>query len=729
MNRKMKHFETHVVAVGALALMSIATVNASEYINATGGKWEVPTNWDTGLVPGGSDTITIAGSTDQQVVMDTNSWAYLTNSNLLNNATRYRTATVLLGGTGSTTLMVDIGAGNQWQATSGGGYYIGNASGSDGMLSVISGDVNFEASLMTLGALEGSTGAIRVTGADASYTAGRASDTTSLSVGPAGQGSLYISDGTFQSRMGVSVGTNGTFEVAGSAIDEVGVGSYSSLNGNWQQDSNGVLKVGIDAGGLTPILIDDKDFDGPDGFSVATFEDGALLEPYFIDGSQTGKWTVMTVDGSITDLGLTLDNGGDTNWSFNVVSNYILEAWYGLGDSGYTPPEPPAIVYTNVLCVWDGEAADNAWDNPTNWAFASNMVLPDTGATLQLDTVANYAKYTPDLGSRGYARIHVGYDADGRFDITGSGYTLGSTGTGGQSSIGANGNTGTLNMDGGATINYGAALVYVGNAGSTGIVNVVNGSRMIFGRENNGVSGRIGFSGGYGEVNIVDNGRFLTRAGVVLGLSGGIGLFSVEGAGGQVGIGSEGSVDGSWTQYAGSTLRSRVSDSGITTIQVVDKDGDGTGGDVTFNSGTLLDVGFTGFDGENGSWDVMTWEGTLTDSGLGFSSSVDESIWSYAFVDTDSSNGVDTLRITAAGLITEPTVQPDITDISAAGTTISLTWDSEDIVGYNVLSAPNLVLGPWTTNIAGITGMGASTSTNLTGGGTEEFYMIEAFGQ
>jgi hypothetical protein len=729
----------HAAAVVGLLLMSTSIVQAANYINAAGGAWETPANWDTGLVPSGSDTITIAGSAGgQPVVMDTNSWNYIIASNLNHNATEYRTATVLLAGSQTASLTVDIGAGNLWRGTSSGTYYIGNASGSDGTLNVLSGTVNFEASLMRLGQSAGSVGRINVTGADAAYIAGRATGGgTSMEVGPAGEGTLFISDGTFQSRMGVTVAGNGTFEVAGSDVDEIGIGTYSSLNGNWLQASNGVLKVGIDSGGITPILIDDKDNDGPDGFATATFEEGSLLEPYFIGGAQTGKWTVMTVDGSFADSGLALDNGGDTNWSFNITNN-ILEAWYGLGDSGYTPPEPPAIVYTNAVCFWDGEFGDADWDNPTNWAFAGNNVLPalgSSGGTVQINTNVNYPVYTLEYGTRTYSSIQIGSSAnggsgDGRLDVIGSGFGL-SFGAAGTHYCGSGGNTGVLNLDGGATLDTGSSMFSIGaGSGSTGLVTVVNNSRFIPGRETGGISMRVGVGGGHGEIKFV-GGRFRSRAGVALGLdTGSTGLFSVEGSGGYIEVGNQSSIDGRWFQYDGGTLQALVTSNGLTTIQIINKDPLTTANDanVQFETGSLLDVDFSGWDGENGSWDVMQWDGRLITSNLAFAAGVDTSTWSFAYVDTDADTTNDTLRITASGIITEPTVQPNITDASISNSIVSLTWDSEPIVGYNVLSTTDLML-PWTTNVAGITGMGSSTTTNLTSVEAQEFYKIEAFGQ
>lgn len=72
-------------------------------------------------------------------------------------------------------------------------------------------------------------------------------------------------------------------------------------------------------------------------------------------------------------------------------------------------------------------------------------------------------------------------------------------------------------------------------------------------------------------------------------------------------------------------------------------------------------------------------------------------------------------------------VVPNITDFSVSGSTVSLTWDSESGISYNVLSKSDLTDPTWTTNLGGVLGAGATTSTNLTGSGTEEFYKIEAY--
>lgn len=304
-----------LLASGAAAL----SVSAAEYSNSSGGGWEVPGNWDTAAVPSSSDAVTIAGSAEgQAVVMDADSWSYITSNALSYSDTQYRTETFLLAGSGSASLDMDIGAGNSWKATSGGTYYVGDAAGSDGTLNILSGSCILEASLMHIAKSAGSTGRINITGADASYIAGRESGGVSLSVGTGGDGTLTISAGSFLSRAGVTVAASGTFEVAGSGVDEIGVGSYSTLDGSWLQDAGGTLKIGIDAGGVTPIAVVDYDDDGTGG--DVTFESGALLEVEFLDDVENGVWDVMEWDGALTNHGLAFASGMDEEvWSMSWV--------------------------------------------------------------------------------------------------------------------------------------------------------------------------------------------------------------------------------------------------------------------------------------------------------------------------------------------------------------------------------------------------------------------------
>ncbi|MDF7799276.1 hypothetical protein P4C99_07355 [Pontiellaceae bacterium B1224] len=536
-------------------------------------------------------------------------------------------------------------------------------------------------------------------------------------------------------ELGNDDGSIGTFHVVGTGPDAIIFGdnaNYPDTNNayaTWFQYPESVLKVGIDetAAGITPIQVVDLGAEG--GRNDVQFEVGALLEPYFTGTPQVGKWVVLEADDFI-DYGIAFaPSVTDPDWSFTITNN-TLEVWYGLGDSGYvTTNMPPTIEYVSGEITWDGEAGDNDWDNPVNWAFNDNdnNSLPAEGgsqAIIEIKTAdpANHPIYTSEYGTRTYSRLHIGRTLDGRLDVIGVQLNQAQ---GNPMYIGQNAATGTLNVLDGATMSYSANVVLIGNGG-TGIVNVENGSTLIFGRGNAGDSVRLGLNaGGDGTINVSGGSTLLTRTGFELGATGNNALLSVQGSGNTIGIGSQGSVDGFW-YHRGGTLQMLVDTNGLSTILVDDYGDDGTGGDAYFYAGAELDVDFTGWDGGNGTWDVMQWEGTLVESNLAFAAEVDTNIWSFAFVDTGfTTNGVDTLRVYASGF--GPEVQPHITEFSVSGSTVNLSWDSELGIHYNILSKSDLVNAGWSTNTAAIPGAGSTTSTNLTGPGEVEFYQIEAY--
>jgi hypothetical protein len=154
-----------------------------------------------------------------------------------------------------------------------------------------------------------------------------------------------------------------------------------------------------------------------------------------------------------------------------------------------------------------------------------------------------------------------------------------------------------------------------------GVLNVSGGS-FVIGRGSMNVGNL-----GTGEVNIT-GGSFLTRADLSVNS---LSTFHVAGTGAtQIGIGSRSSLDGAWTQSGLLSIGIDETATGVTQILVDDVDDDGLGaqGNVTFESGSLLNVDFLG--AENlGTFTVMEWEGTVTDNGLAFSSAVDTDIWSF----------------------------------------------------------------------------------------------------
>ena len=166
-----------------------------------------------------------------------------------------------------------------------------------------------------------------------------------------------------------------------------------------------------------------------------------------------------------------------------------------------------------------------------------------------------------------------------------------------------------VNMNSGE-VNTGARTTFGARQG-TGTLNITGGS-FIIGRSNLqlGVSNAFVDEGGTGILNI-SGGLFQTRQGVAIG---GTSSFNVIGSGAmEIGVGSNNSVDGEWTQLAGGVLSFAFDAGGATMILVDDVDDDGAGaqGNVTFEAGAILDLSDLG-GADNTVKTVMTWEGTLT---------------------------------------------------------------------------------------------------------------------
>lgn len=286
---------------------------------------------------------------------------------------------------------------------------------------------------------------------------------------------------------------------------------------------------------------------------------------------------------------------------------------------------------------WDNSAGGNDYQTPGNWsggavptAGSSNYAfIEKTGsdkAVLSSGTTANIAG------------LRIGNDVgSGEFEQTGGTFKA-TANTGGATRIGIqSGRTGTWTMSGGsADVN----AIQLGFSGSTGNL-IISGGDMVIGRAVNNYSLRVGL-GGSGNFEI-SAGSFITRTGVQVEDNS---TFSVLGsAATNIGIGSSSSLDGRWVQDAGGTLNFQIDSGGITQLFIDDTNSSGPeDGNVTFEDGALLDVGFIG-PSQTGSWDVMSWEGTLTDYGLTFAPGVNPTEWSFEFVDTNSSGSPDTLRV------------------------------------------------------------------------------------
>ncbi|MDF7808793.1 sialate O-acetylesterase [Pontiellaceae bacterium B12219] len=289
---------------------------------------------------------------------------------------------------------------------------------------------------------------------------------------------------------------------------------------------------------------------------------------------------------------------------------------------------------------WTNSRGDDDFNQPANWNEApvggNNYVIVGTAAagkaTLSSGTTPNFAG------------LRIGY-SEGDGELVQTGGTLNAHSVGhGASRLGGNKHSGTYRMTGGtATIN--ALQLGMGHSQSQGRVILSGGDLTVSGAVAH-YSLRLGDSDRRAKgLFEISGGSLQTRTDVLISS---YGTFAVLGNNASdIRIGSYASGDGAWFQQTGGTLKCRIATSGITPIFIDDTqdplDGDGN---VLFCDGALLDVGFLDAK-QKGEWDVMHWEGMLVDYGLKLAPTVDASIWSFSFVDTDGSGSPDTLRVKA----------------------------------------------------------------------------------
>ncbi|MBP8604226.1 MAG: hypothetical protein KBI46_00105 [Phycisphaerae bacterium] len=341
----MRKWKVVLMTIGILLMLQTVPAATVDFDGTAGDgtSWEDPGNWSggptgaTGL-PGSGDYVVISGDIGGETInMDAGTWQYFVDNSLLTggSAGEYRTQSIRLGWTHTSTLNVDIGDGNIWRTTNSTLQGVGSASGSNGTWNIYSGDIRIESSSFRIAEKAGSAGLVNIAGsANTRLIIHRETGGVSMQVGTGGAGIFQIDSGKFRTRAGVTVGSNGLFRVLGSDVTEVSIGDESTLDGNWTQNAGGILEFGIDAGGVTPIVIADKGGSG----TFAIFDDGSLLNLHFLDAPIAGTWTLMEVkNGFITDNGLMLAAGVDPGWSFSIDNsgpNGLLTAAY--------VPEPAA---------------------------------------------------------------------------------------------------------------------------------------------------------------------------------------------------------------------------------------------------------------------------------------------------------------------------------------------------------------------------------------------------
>jgi hypothetical protein len=201
------------------------------------------------------------------------------------------------------------------------------------------------------------------------------------------EGTFAVSGGSVITRYGVMLGDSwdgagvGVFSVQGAEALEISIGGYTNEAGSgaWYQNTGSTLKLGVDSAGITPIQITDGD---------AYFAYGSTVDVSFVDGHlETNRWTVMTVDGTITDEGLLMADGVDTDmWNFGVTNGNELWISYGMG--GWTAPSvpPPTSGFyawptapQEVTLGWDENPAAIGYNVQRSTESGTNYVTIATG--------------------------------------------------------------------------------------------------------------------------------------------------------------------------------------------------------------------------------------------------------------------------------------------------------------------------------------------------------------
>lgn len=289
---------------------------------------------------------------------------------------------------------------------------------------------------------------------------------------------------------------------------------------------------------------------------------------------------------------------------------------------------------------WNNSTGDDDFNQPANWSDA-----PAGGNNYIIIGTAEAEKAVLSSGTTlNFAGLRIGFsEGDGELVQTGGTLKVNAVGYA-ASRLGGNKHSGTYRMTGGtATIN--ALQLGMGHSQSQGSVILSGGDLIVSGTVAH-YSLRLGDGDKRAKGLIeISGGSLQTRTDVLISS---YGTFAVLGSNASaIRIGSYDSGDGAWFQQTGGTLKCRIADSGITPIFIDDTedplDGDGN---VLFCEGALLDIEFLDTK-KQGEWDVMRWEGTLVDYGLKLAPTVDPSVWSFSFVDTDGSGSPDTLRVKA----------------------------------------------------------------------------------
>ena len=291
-----------------MVVASSSTAHADTFTGAGDGtSWEDGANWAAGVVPlNNASGNTFIGANDQ-VVFDAASLAAVQAAGNAQGNGQYRILRLLIGDqtsgatNGTHSITFDHGGGSIGTpgvlVTNANSAVIGGRPDKFSTVNVVSVVTNIEANRIRVGQGVGGSGTINVSGGDLILGRGGLELGSTNNTGAVDQGLLSITGGTFQTRNDAEIFAAGTFEVIGTDATLIGIGSAGNTDGRWVQD--GILRPGLDATGVTTILIDDVGDDGTGG--TATFNAGSILDPFDNGGFFTNVYEdVLFAEGGIT---------------------------------------------------------------------------------------------------------------------------------------------------------------------------------------------------------------------------------------------------------------------------------------------------------------------------------------------------------------------------------------------------------------------------------------------
>ncbi|MDF3130580.1 PEP-CTERM sorting domain-containing protein [Kiritimatiellaeota bacterium B1221] len=326
MNKFQNDLKNTLSALGiAGTFLVCSTAQAASWNSWTNGSgdglWETAANWSKGTVANGYGDAPVIGQLATAGPVTAGSGTYAFDYFRLGmEATQHPVGTLNVTGasltSGGTNTRVGIGYG----------------SGTVGILNLSQGSFGFLSSNTSSAVIGGNSGSgtVNQTGGSFSFAGGSAT-AISVSMGSTNGTGLYnFTAGTLETREAFKIATGGSgssiFHVEGyDASSSIQIGGTSDdYNGAWLQGAGTTLSLSLDGGtaqGTTRINVDT----GANGTHTgeAIFEAGSILDLDFMSGTQSaGTWTVLTAAGGITDNGLVLGAGVDTDvWSFLVDGN------------------------------------------------------------------------------------------------------------------------------------------------------------------------------------------------------------------------------------------------------------------------------------------------------------------------------------------------------------------------------------------------------------------------